>query len=165
MPMHATCCQKGCVTCKSKKDVIEEYVWLCHCDILYVGRTTQRLQERIKQYVPKPLRHTTTPTQVQGNPPIPTNQNTAKQKKCKAKSKTQFEPESNSAIGQHLLESNQCARNYSASRFKILTTARSQFHLSHWKQFIFHKKKKICAHKSSLYLPFNCFDKIRACCQ
>ena len=51
-------------------------------------------------------------------------------RKCKAKSKTQFEPESDSAIGQHLLESNQCARNYSDSQFKILTTARSQFHLS-----------------------------------
>ena len=40
------------------------------------------------------------------------------------------QPESDSAIGQHLLESNQCARNYSDSQFKILTTARSQFHLS-----------------------------------
>ena len=60
-------------------------MWLCHCDILYVGRTTQRLQERIKQYVPKPLRQTTTPTQVEGNPPIPTNQNTAKQKNVKQK--------------------------------------------------------------------------------
>ena len=43
---------------------------------------------------------------------------------------TQFKPQSDSATGQHLLESNQCARNYSDSQFKILTTARSQFHLN-----------------------------------
>ena len=44
-------------------------------------------------------------------------------RKCKAKSKTQFEPEIISALGQHLLKSNQWARNYSDSRFKILTAA------------------------------------------
>ena len=90
-----------------------------HYDSRYVGRTTQRLQERIKQHVPKAIRQKTSqPTRTQPN------------RKCKAKSKTQFEPENDSAIGQHLLESNQCARNYSDSQFKILTTARSQFHLS-----------------------------------
>ena len=107
--------------------VIYEYV--CHCDSRYVGRTTQRLQERIKQYVPQAIRQKTTPTQEQGtqrSQPTRTQPN----RKCKAKSKTQFEPESDSAIGQHLLESNQRACNCSDSRFKILTTARSQCHLS-----------------------------------
>ena len=107
--------------------VIYEYV--CHCDSRYVGRTNQRLQERIKQHVPKAIRQKTTLAQEQGthhSQPTRTQPN----RKCKAKSKTQFEPESDSAIGQHLLESNQCARNYSDSQFKILTTARSQFHLS-----------------------------------
>ena len=32
----------------------------------YVGRTTQRLQERIKQHVPKAIRQKTTLTQEQG---------------------------------------------------------------------------------------------------
>ena len=64
-------------------------------------------------------------------------------RKCKAKSKTQFKPESNSAIGQHLLEYNQCARNYSDLRFKILTTARSQFHLSLLEAVCISRKKKI----------------------
>ena len=108
--------------------VIYEYV--CHCDSRYVGRTTQRLQDRIKQHVPKAIRQKTALTHEQGtqrSQPKRTQPN----RKCKAKSKTQFEPESDSAIGQHLLESNQCcARNYSDSRFMILTTARSQFHLS-----------------------------------
>ena len=78
--------------------------------------------------------------------------------------RTDHRQEPDSAIGQHLLESNQGARNYSDSWFKILTTARSQFHLSLLEAFIFHEKKQICAGKSSSYLPFNCFDKIRACC-
>ena len=29
------------------------YQFLCHCDSRYVGRTSQRLQQRIKQHVPK----------------------------------------------------------------------------------------------------------------
>ena len=67
----------------------------------------------------KAIGQKTTLTQEQGthrSQPTRTQPN----RKCKAK-KTQFEPESDSAIGQHLLESNQCARNYSDSRFKILT--------------------------------------------
>ena len=70
-------------------------------------------------------------------------------RKCKAKSKIQFEPESDSAIGQHLLESNECARNYSGSWFKVLTTGRSQFHLSRleavyslWKKTDLHRQKQ-----------------------
>ena len=29
------------------------YKYSCHCDSRYVGRTSQRLQDRIKQHVPK----------------------------------------------------------------------------------------------------------------
>ena len=80
--------------------VIYEYV--CHCDNRYVGRTTQRLQKRIKQHVPKAIRQRTSPTQKQG-----THQSQPKRtqtnRKCKAKSKTQFEPGNDSAIGLHLL--------------------------------------------------------------
>ena len=31
------------------------YEYSCHCDSRYVGRTSQRLQDRIKQHVPKRL--------------------------------------------------------------------------------------------------------------
>ena len=154
---------------KKKKDVLPAnqrsmviYEYVCHCNSRYVYRTTQRLQERIKQHVPKAIRQKTTLTQEQGthrSQPTRTQPN----RKCKAKSKTQFEPESDFAIGQDLLESNQCARNYSDSQFKILTTARSQFHLVCWKRFIFHGKKQICAGKSSTYSLYNCFGKIKAC--
>ena len=37
-----------------KSNVI--YQFSCHCDSRYVGRTSQRLQDRIKQHVPKPIR-------------------------------------------------------------------------------------------------------------
>ena len=37
-----------------KSNVI--YQFLCYCDSRYVGRTSQRLQERIKQHVPKSIR-------------------------------------------------------------------------------------------------------------
>ena len=40
-----------------KSSVIYEYK--CHCDSRYVGRTAQRLQDRIKQHVPKWLRQHT----------------------------------------------------------------------------------------------------------
>ena len=58
-------------------------------------------------------------------------------------------PESDSAIGQHLLESSSCACNYSDSWFEILTTARSQFYLSLLEAiYILQKKKKdLCRQK------------------
>ena len=33
------------------------YQFLCHCDSQYVGHTFQRLQQRIKQHVPKTILH------------------------------------------------------------------------------------------------------------
>ena len=35
------------------------YQFSCHCDSRYVGRTSQRLQDRIKQHVPKSIRYGT----------------------------------------------------------------------------------------------------------
>ena len=95
-----------CMLPAAKKDVLPAnhrsmviYEYVCHCDSWYVGRTTQRLQERIKQHVLKEIRQKTILTQEQGthrSQPTKTRPN----RKCKAKSKTQFESESDSAIGQ-----------------------------------------------------------------
>ena len=71
----------------------------------------------------------------------------------KAKSKTQFEPENDSAIGQHLLKSNQCARNYSDSWFKMLTTACSQFHLSLIEAVYISQKKRFVQAKAVQNYP------------
>ena len=61
---------------------------------------------------------------------------------------TQFEPESDLAFGQHLLEFNQCALHYSVSWFKVLTTAHSQFYLSLLETVFVSRKKRICASKA-----------------
>ena len=135
-----TAAKKDMLPVSQKSMVIYEYV--CHCDSPYEGRTSQRLQKRIKQHVPKAIRQKTTLTQEQGthrSQPTRTQPN----RKWKAKSKTQFKPESDSAIGRHLLESNQCACNYSDSQFKILITARSQFHLSLLEAVYISRKKQI----------------------
>ena len=106
----------------SRKDVLPAiqmssvmYEYKCHCDSRYVGRTAQRLQDRIKQRVPKWLRQHTASQRVQPS------------RACKRK---QPAPECDSAIGQHFLEKDQCAANYKDDQFSILDTARSPFHLS-----------------------------------
>ena len=42
----------------------------------------------------------------------------------------QHQTDCDSAIGQHLLDNDQCASNYGNERFSILTTARSSFNLN-----------------------------------
>ena len=105
--------RKNVLPAIQKSSVIYEYK--CHCDSRYVGRTAQRLQDRIKQHVPKWLRQHTASHQVQPN------------RACKRK---QPAPECDSAIGQHLLENDQCAANYNDDQFSILNIARSLFLLS-----------------------------------
>ena len=96
-----------------KSSVIYEYK--CHSDSRYVGRTSQRLQDRIKQHVPKWLRQHTAFQRVQPN------------RACKRK---QPAPKCDSAIGQYLLKNDQCAANYYDDQFSILDTVRSSFRVS-----------------------------------
>ena len=101
--MHETAAKKDVQPANQRSMVTYEYV--CHCDNRNLGRTIQRLQERIKQHVPDAIRQKTTLTQEQGTHRSQSTRNQPS-RKCKAKSKTQFKPESDSATGQHLLESN-----------------------------------------------------------
>ena len=97
-----------------KSFVIYEYK--CHCDSRYVGRTSQRLQDCIKQHVPQWLRQQLTrPRRSQPH------------RSCK---RTDTKPDCDSAIGQHLLDNDRCALNYDDKRFSILAAARSSFHLN-----------------------------------
>ena len=73
---------------------------------------SQWLEDRIKQHVPKWLRQHTASQRVQPN------------RVCKRK---QPAPECYSAIGQHLIENDQCAVNYKDDQFSILDTARILF--------------------------------------
>ena len=92
------------------------YEFLDHCDSRDVCRTSQRLQDRIMQHVPKSVR---------------TGQfsqdSAAFNCSCKL---TNHEPSCDSAIGQHLLTNQSCASHYSDDRFSILSKGYSAFHLS-----------------------------------
>ena len=110
-----------CMLLVARKDVLPTtqksfviYEYKCHCDCRYVGRTSQRLQDRIKQHVPQWLRQQlTSPRRSQPH------------RSCK---QNDTKTDSDSAIGQHLLENEQCVINYANKWFSILATSRSFFH-------------------------------------
>ena len=101
-----------------KSNVI--YQFSCHCDSRYVGRTSQRLQNRIKQQVPKSIRCCSS-SQKRLLP--------ARRCKSSTQTNTQFLA-SDSAIGLHLLQNPTFAQYYDDSRFSIIAQRRSPFHLS-----------------------------------
>ena len=111
------------------------YLFVCHCDSRYVGRTSQRLQERIKQHIPK----FTISTSRRCLP-----------RRCKANSSPpQFHE---SAIGQHLLDNPECASHYNDDKFSILARDRSLFHLSALEAtFIKSLKPILCKRKEFVY--------------
>ena len=106
----------------AKKDVLPAlhesnivYQFLCHCDSQYVGRTSQRLQQRIKQHVPKTI--------LQGH--ISQDRRTLARSCEPIRS---FEAETSfSAIGQYLLQNSTCAREYKDNKFSILVRGRTFF--------------------------------------
>ena len=104
---------EGCSTAIQKSSVM--YGYKCHCDSRYVGRTSQRLQDSIKQHVSKRLRQHTASQRVQTK---------------RASRRRQLAPECDSATGRHLSENDQRAVNYNNDQYSILDSARSPFHLS-----------------------------------
>ena len=96
-----------------QSNVVYEYV--CHYDSRYVGRTSQRLQDRIRQHVPKSIRNKTGQERKQPERP--------------GKS-TNSIPHCDLAIGNHLLRNQKYASNCKDNQFFILSKARSKFHLS-----------------------------------
>ena len=90
------------------------YEFSCGCEARYVGRTMQRLADRIKQHVPASIRKKS--STVREQPP----------RMCKnISSKINCE----SAIGQHLITSPECAKTYTDDNFRTFGQARSSFHL------------------------------------
>ena len=82
------------------------------CDSCYVEQTPQQLQDCIKQHVTKCLRQQL--TRLRRSQPEPTGQSN---RLCK---RNDTKPDCDCAIGQHLLENEQCAFNYDNKRFSIL---------------------------------------------
>ena len=128
--------RKDVLPTTQKSFVIYEYK--CHCDSRHVGRTSQRLQDRIKQHVPQWLRQQLTrPCRSQPH------------RSCK---RTDTKPNCDSAIGQHLFDNDQCALNYDNKWFSIVTAARSSFHLNLLKAvYIKTRRPVLCRQKEFVY--------------
>ena len=120
--------RKDVVPTKQQSMVVYQYV--CRCDCRYVGRTSQRLQDRIKQHIPKAIRN-----QAQTNCDLSQSKHTC-----------------TSAIGQHLLNNKKCAAHYDDNQFSILAKGRTLFHLSTLEAtFIKMLKPELCRQKEFVY--------------
>ena len=91
------------------------YEFSCRCEARYVGRTTQRLADRIKQHVPTSIRMKN--TTIRDQPPRMCKNSISKMK-------------SDSAIVQLLIKNPECAKTYSDDNFRIIGQGTSSFHLS-----------------------------------
>ena len=116
------------------------YMYTCHCDQRYVGRTTQRLRSRVVQHVPRKLIN---------NSNIITNNNN--KSTCPTVSLT-TDNNNQSAIKLHLLNNENCRTNYQDSNFKIIANARSDFHLQVLESIYIQSLEPIlCRQKSFVY--------------
>ena len=116
------------------------YQYVCRCKCRYVGRTSQCLQDRICQHVPKTIHNKTNQERIQ-----PT-------RKSKINSST---PNCDSAIGTHLLKHPNCALHYNDNQFSILSKARSEFHLAVLESIHIPQANLHCAVKKSLFIGLN----------
>ena len=123
---------------QSKDEIKKDFLY--HCNSRYVGRTTQRLQQRIKQHVPKTI--------LQEH--ISQNRSTLA---SSCKPITSFKAETSfSAIGQHLLQNPTCAREYNDNKFSILARGRTSFYLSTLEAtYIKTSKPNLCKQKEFVY--------------
>ena len=104
------------------------YTFKCSCDSSYVGRTSQRLEDRIEQHVPKSVRN------------------------ILASGRRHVAVSAQSAISQHLLENDDCGKQYSPAMFTIITRGRNPFHLQVLESLhITTKKPPLCKQKQFVY--------------
>ena len=124
-----------------QSNVVYEYV--CHCDSRYVGRTSQRLQDRILQHVPKSFRNRTSQERKQPERP--------------GKLANSI-PHCDSAIGNHLLQ-------YITKNVHLtIRTINFLFSLKHdpiftyqsWNQFSSLFENLICVDRKNLFTNTNC---------
>ena len=106
-----------------KKDVLPShyhsnviYQFVCHCNSRYIGCMSQRLEEQIKQHIPRSI----------ANPPASPN---CQSLSCSCKASTCPQQFHESSIGQHLLDNVQCALHYINKKFSIFAQGHSTFHL------------------------------------
>ena len=112
------------------------YLFHCDCDSRYVGCTSQRLVDRMKQHVPEAIR--------KSNANQDNSNRLGFNKKC---------PSYTSSIGQHLLKNPSCAEKYKERNFSVLARGRSAFHLSALEStFIQMRSPELCKQKEFLAL-------------
>ena len=110
---------KDVVPALQKSNVIHQFS--CPCHSWYVGRTSQRLQDRTKQHVPKSVRSCSS-----------SQKRLLPARRCKSSTQTNTQSlASDSAIGFHLLQNPTGTQHYDDSRFSILVQGRSLFHLQY----------------------------------
>ena len=106
--------KKDCIPAPQNSCVLYEFTF--RCEAQYVGHTTQRLADRIKQHLLTSIQRKNTITREQ--PPLLFKNSNSKIGK------------SDLAIGQHLIVNPECAKTYTGDNFRIMGQARSFFHLS-----------------------------------
>ena len=133
--------QKDILPAHSKSNVI--YSYRCCCDQQYVGRTTLRLEARIKQHVPDRLL----------NPSVAARSQPRRSCKRKAYNTKEEDKETlSSAIGLHLLNNDHCAVQYSNEQFSVIKQCRSEFHLKVAEAVIIRRRKPIlCRQKEHIF--------------
>ena len=119
-----------------KRLVIYEYK--CLCDSRYVGRSSQRLQDRIKQHVPQWLRQQ-----------LIRPRRSQPHRSCK---RNNTKSDCDFATGQHLLDNDQCALNYDNKRFSILAATSSFYHLNLFEAaYVKTQRSVLCRQKEFVY--------------
>ena len=129
---------KDALPALQKRKVIYQFSW--HCDSRYVRRISQRLQDRIKQHVPKSIRSCSS-----------SQKRILPARRCKSSTHTNTQPlASNSAVGIRLLQDPAYAQHYDDSRFSILAQGCSPFHQSALEATLIKTYNPIPADKNNL---------------
>ena len=118
------------------------YKYTCRCDAVYVGRTSQRLEDRIRQHVPSNF--------------VRSLNNTRKQPERACNRESQIVApvyaSLGSAIAEHIAQNRECCADFSTRRFAILSRARNALNL-HVLEALFIRKLRpqLCKQKELLF--------------
>ena len=126
--------KKYCVPTTQKSYVVYEFS--CQCEARYVGRTTQRLADRIKQHVPMSTKKKSNDA---GEQPTGICKNNKSEINCE------------SSIGQHLIANPECAKTYTDDNFRIIGQARSSLYLNVLESVYIKTQNHSCVEKKSSF--------------
>ena len=138
------------------------YQYTCRCDQRYVGRTGQRLKTRIEQHIPRYLRQAAIISDDKLTPSSEAvksdSSNTTASGRLPRRAKQtsvqlqQKDDDVASSIAKHLIENPLCAQVYHPNQFKIVTFARTDFHLKVLESvYIQSLKPALCRQKTFVY--------------